>query len=352
MSNNSELYELLGVDKNADENTIKKAYRKKALKWHPDKNNHQKEEAEKMFKKISEAYSILSDNDKRNIYDKYGMEGVNNMEQGGPGINPFDLFQEFFSGTTGGSHGGFHFMNGFPGGAFNRRQNVQPLVHELKLTLEEIFEGTKKKIKNKRKIKEKEKEELLDETEELEIEVPKGCLTHIKIDELGHNIKEVGKGDLIIQIIPIPHKVFKLNQKDPTCLIYEKDLEFGSSLLGFSFTLNTIDNKYLTIEKNDITHNEDVFVIEGYGLPSEENNERGPLLVKFNVNYPKILTEDQKEVLSKVFPKEKFLVSDNSEKASLLSLEEFNIKRREEFMKKRAENMGNMGGQQVECQTQ
>ena len=70
------------------------------------------------------------------------------------------------------------------------------------------------------------------------------------------------------------------------------------------------------------------------------------------INYPKILTEDQKEVLSKVFPKEKFLVSDNSEKASLLSLEEFNIKRREEFMKKRAENMGNMGGQQVECQTQ
>ena len=245
MENNSnDLYQILGVEKDSDESTIKKAYRKKALKWHPDKNSHQKEEAEKMFKKISEAYSILSDKDKREIYDKYGMDGINNMEQGGPGINPFDLFQEFFSGPM---PGGFHFMNGFPGNSFNRRQSVQPLIHQLNLTLEEVFTGTKKKITLNRKIKKENDDKLYDESEELEIEIPKGCLSHIKKEGLGHKIEGVDNGDLIIQIVPIEHNSFKLNPKDSTCLIYEKNIDFGSSLLGFSFTLNTIDNQYITI---------------------------------------------------------------------------------------------------------
>ena len=203
------------------------------------------------------------------------------------------------------------------------------------------------------KDKKENEDKLYDESEELEFEVPKGCLSHIKMEGLGHKIEGVGNGDLIIQIVPEEHNVFKLNPKDPTCLIYEKEIGFGSSLLGFSFTLNTIDNKYITIEKTNITHNEEVFVVEGYGLPSQENNdERGPLLIKFNVNYPKELTDDQKEGINKVFPKEKFLVSDNSEKVNLLSLEDFNNKRREEYMRKRSENMDNNGGQQVECQTQ
>lgn len=348
MSNN-ELYEILGVDKDSDESTIKKAYRKKALKWHPDKNSHQKEEAEKMFKKISEAYSILSDEEKRKIYDKFGMEGINNMEQGGPGINPFDLFQNFFSGSM---PGGFHFVNGFQGG-FNRRSNVQPLVQQLNLSLEEIFTGVKKKITVNRKIKKENDDTLYDESEEIEVEVPKGCMSHVKLDGLGHKVNGVDNGDLIIQIVPLEHSNFKINPKDSSCLIYEKEISFGSSLLGFVFTLNTIDDKYITIEKKNITHDEDVFVIENYGLPSEEDDdERGPLLIKFSVNYPEELTEEQKKILVEIFPKEKFLIKENSEKVNLLSLDEFNNKRREEYMKKRAEQMDNNEGQQVECQTQ
>ena len=101
-----------------------------------------------------------------------------------------------------------------------------------------------------------------------------------------------------------------------------------------------------------MTHDDDVFIVENYGLPSEDNDERGPLLIKFNVNYPDELTEEQKNVLSKVFPNEKFLVSEKSVKVEMISLEEFNNKRREEFMRKREENMDENGGQQVECQTQ
>ncbi|CAK8671195.1 unnamed protein product [Clavelina lepadiformis] len=117
----SDYYETLGVKKNATEADIKKAYRKMALKWHPDKNPDNKEEAEAMFKSISEAYEVLSDKQKREVYDRYGKEGLTNgAGPGGPGgfhfefHNPQDIFKEFFGGhdpfaEAFGGGGGFGF---------------------------------------------------------------------------------------------------------------------------------------------------------------------------------------------------------------------------------------------------
>ncbi|XP_051266908.1 dnaJ homolog subfamily B member 6b isoform X1 [Dicentrarchus labrax] len=107
-----EYYQILGVHKNATQDDIKKAYRKLALKWHPDKNPDNKEEAEKKFKELSEAYEVLSDESKRNIYDRYGKEGLSGGGGGGGGgghyehfggsgftfRNPDDVFREFFGG--------------------------------------------------------------------------------------------------------------------------------------------------------------------------------------------------------------------------------------------------------------
>ncbi|KAM9839651.1 dnaJ homolog subfamily B member 6b [Aulostomus maculatus] len=103
-----EYYQILGVQKNATQEDIKKAYRKLALKWHPDKNPDNKEEAEKKFKELSEAYEVLSDESKRNIYDRYGKEGLSGGGGGGGGghydhfdftfRNPDDVFREFFGG--------------------------------------------------------------------------------------------------------------------------------------------------------------------------------------------------------------------------------------------------------------
>ncbi|XP_070709033.1 dnaJ homolog subfamily B member 6b [Pempheris klunzingeri] len=105
-----EYYQILGVQKNATQEDIKKAYRKLALKWHPDKNPDNKDEAEKRFKELSEAYEVLSDESKRNIYDRYGKEGLSGGGGGGGGHynhfggggftfrNPEDVFREFFGG--------------------------------------------------------------------------------------------------------------------------------------------------------------------------------------------------------------------------------------------------------------
>jgi DnaJ family protein A protein 2 len=94
----TKLYETLGVDPGADANTIKKAYRKMALKFHPDKNPG--EEAERKFKEISAAYEVLSDDDKRQTYDRFGLEGLKEGRGGGGGFGGDDLFSMFFGGGS------------------------------------------------------------------------------------------------------------------------------------------------------------------------------------------------------------------------------------------------------------
>ena len=100
-NNNQDLYKVLGVSKDADEATIKKSYRKMALKYHPDRNKDNKEEAEARFKEISKAYEVLSDKSKRKLYDSFGMDAVNNGASSNMGENPFDIFGNIFSQSNG-----------------------------------------------------------------------------------------------------------------------------------------------------------------------------------------------------------------------------------------------------------
>ena len=101
--NNTKFYEILSLDKNCSEHDIKKAYKKAALKYHPDRNPNNKETAEKKFKEIGQAYKILSDPNKRNIYDKYGEDAVKHGG-GDPGLSAFDMFEQMFPGGYGMDH--------------------------------------------------------------------------------------------------------------------------------------------------------------------------------------------------------------------------------------------------------
>lgn len=147
-------YEILGVAKSATPDEIKKAYRQKAIKFHPDKNPGDKL-AEEKFKEAAEAYEVLSDPDKRQRYDRFGRAGVNNNGGfgGGAGMNMEDIFEQFgniFGGHFGG-FGGFGGFSGFGGGSTAQRTNRgSNLRVRVKLTLQEIANGVEKKIKVKK----------------------------------------------------------------------------------------------------------------------------------------------------------------------------------------------------------
>ena len=151
-------YDLLEVPVDADDTTLKKAYRKLAVKYHPDKNPGNKE-AEEKFKKIAQAYDVLSDPEKRKLYDQYGEDAFSGSGNarggggfGGAGVNPFDIFNEFFGGGGGG--GGFESffggMGGF-GGGHSVDPNAPQRGHDLRLDIELEFEeaafGVEKEIK-------------------------------------------------------------------------------------------------------------------------------------------------------------------------------------------------------------
>lgn len=154
-------YEILDINKSATEEEIKKSYRKLAVKWHPDKNPNNKEEAEKKFKEISEAYQVLSDKEKREIYDNYGEEGLKGGMGGGGGMggqSPEDIFRMFFGGGrspfSGG--GGFDEDNFFGRGGIHSQQQMvrksEPKVVNIPISLKELYNGSKKKITLKLKI--------------------------------------------------------------------------------------------------------------------------------------------------------------------------------------------------------
>ncbi|GMP91734.1 hypothetical protein CsSME_00042293 [Camellia sinensis var. sinensis] len=128
-SDNSKYYEVLGVSKNATQDDLKKAYRKAAIKNHPDKGG----DPEK-FKELAQAYEVLSDPEKREIYDQYGEDALKEGMGGGGGMHdPFDIFQSFFGGGGGSSRG-------------RRQRRGEDVVHPLKVSLEDLYSGISKKL--------------------------------------------------------------------------------------------------------------------------------------------------------------------------------------------------------------
>ena len=155
-SNDTKLYDELGVKKNSSVEEIKKAYKKMALKYHPDRNRNNKEEAETKFKSISMAYEILSDSEKREMYDKYGLEGIKQMGSGGGGGNPFDLFSNLFgegSPFSGGGHpfgGGGHPFGG-GGSSFTRSYRSPDRIEKIDVSLYDLYNCNDIKLNIKKK---------------------------------------------------------------------------------------------------------------------------------------------------------------------------------------------------------
>ena len=283
------LYSTLGVDKNASNVDIKKAFRKLSMQYHPDKPNGNSEK----YKEISNAYDILSDSQKRKEYDHEEQFGKGHMFGGG-GINQNDIFNMMFGGGGGGgfehvfmSGGGPNvriFQNGRP--VFTKPQPIQQTIN---ITLQEAFTGTNKRIKIRRQVHENNKGRI--EEEAFYIPIPKGVDNDevIILQQKGH-VQHNMKGDINIKIHVTNNTSFIRKGMD---LLYKKTISFKDSLCGFSFIIDHIDGK-----KYNINNIAGKIIYPGFKkyvpqLGIQRNNITGQLIIEFNVDYPEELSQKQ-----------------------------------------------------------
>lgn len=342
--NNTKFYESLELDRNATAAEVKKSYRKLAIKHHPDKGG----DPEK-FKEISRAYEVLSDPEKRKIYDDLGEEG---LEGGGAGGDPTDIFDLFFGGGRRASRQA-------------SKKKGEDIVSSMKVTLEQMYNGaTKRMAINKDvlckscngvggpadaltachdcdghgvKVVTRQIGPMIQQTQSvcsackgagknmdpskrcspcsgkgvvkerkiLEIFVEKGAKNHQKVifrgdaDERPNEIP----GDVVFILEQQEHAVFKRRGND---LFMTKKISLLESLCGFKFVVNHLDNRQLVINSapNTITKPDSIQIIKGEGMPQQKNPFlKGDLFIVFEVDFPEHVTESDAKKLAQILPK-------------------------------------------------
>ena len=356
-------YDILNVSKDASEDEIKKSYRKLAVKWHPDKNKDGKEEAESKFKEISEAYQVLSDENKRKIYDNHGEEGIkqhdsmNNSEGGGMHQNfqsPDDIFKMFFGNRS-------PFNNHFEQNVQNRVKKTDPKIINIPLTLKEFYIGTKKKVSlklknicsgcsgngglnaelchgcsgngfiiqnkmlgpgfiqrfqslcnickgNKKTFKlicnmcNSNKISIYEKDFIINIEPGSENEERIIYEEMGDHLPNEKKGDVIF--------ILKEEDKNKNYirigndLIYNHSILLADSLTGLSFNINFIDNSKINIKEDNIIKQNAYSLVKNKGMPiKQQKNSYGDLYIVYNIIYPGIrLSDSTKIIIKKILP--------------------------------------------------
>ncbi len=354
-------YEVLGIAKGADESTIKKAYRKLAIKYHPDKNPGNKE-AEDKFKEAAEAYEVLSNADKKARYDRFGHAGVDPSMGGGgfsgSGMTMEDIFRQFgdIFGDSGSPFGDF--FGGGAGRTRSRGQRGSNLRIKVALNLEEISNGVTKKIKVKkqltcdtcngsgakdsnsvqtcgtcrgsgyvRQVKSTFLGQMQTTTscptcggsgqtvtanctkckgdgrlygdETIEIEIPAGVEEGMQLSLRGKGNAGANGGPAGDLLINIEEVAHPELQRDGMKLIYELYLNFADAALGTSVEVPTIDGR-VKIKIPAGTQSGKIFRLKGKGLPSVQSYGRGDELIYVNVWTPKKLNNEEKELLEKI----------------------------------------------------
>jgi molecular chaperone DnaJ len=349
-------YELLGVAKGVSEEDLKKAYRKKAVQYHPDKNPGNKE-AEEMFKKISHAYEVLKDPEKRAAYDRYGHAAFEGPGAGagarGPGgaggfHDPFDIFREVFGGGGGGV---FDEMFGGGGGRDGGRDGAD-LRYDLEITLEEAARGVEKEItfrknmvcdrcegsgaepgskrttcptcrgagqirrsggiitftqtcptcggagtKIEKACAQCRGEGRVPKTAKINVRIPAGVDTGSRLRSVGNGEAGVAggePGDLYIVLSVRDHELFERQGDDLFC---EIPIKFTLATLGGSIEVPTLFGK-ATLKLPAGTQSGTTFRLRGKGMPSLRNRgDQGDQLVRVHVEVPQSLTSEQRKAL-------------------------------------------------------
>ena len=297
-------YQLLGVKKGASKEEIKKAYRKLAMKYHPDHTKGDKA-AEEKFKKISEAYAVLSDKEKRKEYDTFGAEGFRqrfSQEDIFRGFDFGDIFREFgfggdiFSGRGRGSSSGmrFNFGGGSPFGSQAGQQQARmkgsDLVYELPLTLKEVANGTTKTVSLQHQ----------GHSQKVTVKIPKGLISGKKLRLAGKGSPSpVGgpPGDLFIQAKVLNDPSYRTEAYD---LHMKQELKLSEAVLGTSISVSTLDDKKLSLKIPPGTRPGTKMRMPGHGLPHMKGNKKGDLYVKIQIKLPRKLTDEQKKLIEEL----------------------------------------------------
>jgi len=296
----TDYYKILGVKKTASETEIKKAYRKLAMKYHPDHSKGDKS-AEEKFKKISEAYAVLSDKEKRKQYDTFGSAGFQqrySQEDIFRGSDFESILSELFggSGRFGGGGRGmrFSFDGGGPFGSYQRQQQAHPkgsdLEYELPLTLEEVAAGTQKIVSFQHKGR----------SEKITVKIPKGMIfgKKLRIAGKGEPSPHGGpSGDLYIKSKVLDHPVYDVQAQD---LYINRDIKLSEAILGANISVPTLSGKELKLKIPAGTKHKTKMRLSGHGLPHMHGKGQGDLYVNIHVDMPKRLTKKQKGLIEQL----------------------------------------------------
>jgi len=353
MVKETKYYDLLEVQPDASESDLKKAYRKKALRLHPDKGGDPE-----LFKEVTHAYEVLSDSQKRSIYDTRGEAGLS--ESGGMGgMDPQDLFSQLFGG------GGF-----FGGGGGSRNQGPRKskdLVHRVHVSLEDLYKGKTTKlaltrnvicpkcdgkggkegavrpcnpcqgrgvrvtlrqmgpmiqqlqqpcdecsgtgeiINHRDKCKTCNARKVVSEKKMLEVHIDKGMKGGQTISFSGESDQAPGviPGDVVIVIEEKPHERFK--RSDNNNLVTDVEIDLLMALGGGQFTIRHLDERALvvSITPGEIVKQDDMKVIRGQGMPSQRHHEMGDLYLKMSIKWPEHIDPSKIHLLEQVLPPRK-----------------------------------------------
>ncbi|WP_027358158.1 DnaJ C-terminal domain-containing protein [Desulforegula conservatrix] len=292
-------YKELGVAKTATAEEIKKSYRKLAVKYHPDKNKGDKA-AEEKFKKISEAYAVLSDPEKRKQYDTYGSTDFHQRYSQEDIFKNFDFSNIFseFGFDFGGGGGGFNFGKGRHGHRSAHQRFSQhggntkgtDLSYEISLTPYEVFHGTEKTVTLSSG----------GSNEQVNVKIPKGMVTGKKIRLTGKGERSPfggQPGDLYIVSKVVPDSQFEVEGQD---VISTHEIKLTEAIIGTKVNVSTLDGREICVKIPPGTQHKTKMRIPGLGIPHMKDNQKGDMFVLINIRMPKSLTTEQSKIVDEL----------------------------------------------------